>query len=294
VTKVLKGRIGHCLATQETTLARCIAGHFGLTDQEAERLVAFGAVYVDRRRVTSNVGLLTGQYVRVHLQPKSFPVEGVDWNAVIVERGEGFLVVNKPAGVPVHPTVDNVNQNLVQQIQAAIGIPLFVTHRLDNEVGGVLVLATTRDFQRRFNRLLSDRKVHKRYRALVTSAPSLGCHVHYMEPSERGPKTVTLEPRADWKKCALEVVSITSAPGVAQAPTAFEVDIDLETGRTHQIRAQLSALGCPIVGDVLYGSETSFEVSERCFPGIALFSVSTKWSGDGGQQRSFVVSPPWR
>jgi len=275
------------MAKGAISLLDCLVQHFGLTLEEGERLILFGAVYQDRQRVNSNRSLAAGQYVRVHLQPKRFPVDGIDWRATIVSQNKDFLVVNKPAGIPVHATLDNQVENVLHQLRVALGIDVFVTQRLDTEVSGLMVFAKTQAFQRRFNQLLVERKVKKRYRALVNSAPEIGRHIHYMEPTERSPKTVSVEARPKWLECALRVVSVTPSP------ESFELEIDLETGRTHQIRVQLSALGSPIVGDKLYGSRTRYNANGNRMLGIGLFSASTTWSGSDGKEWSFRLSPPW-
>jgi 23S rRNA pseudouridine1911/1915/1917 synthase len=286
------GRIRHFLADAEETLADCLVRRLGLTPEEAVRLVLFGAVYQDRQRVTSNTPVVAGQYIRVHLQPKRFPVEEIDWRAMVVAQNDDFVVVLKPAGIPVHATVDNARENVLHQLSTTVGVPLFITQRLDTEVSGLLVLARTQRFQREFNGLLVERKVKKRYRALVAVAPATGRQVHFMEPTKRAPKTVSIVKSPSSLECALTILNVRPMACAGRVPY-FDIEIDLETGRTHQIRAQLSAMGSPIVGDTAYGSPSSYEVNGNVFRGIALFSASTSWAIDEVNSRSFTLPPPW-
>jgi 23S rRNA pseudouridine1911/1915/1917 synthase len=281
-----QGRIVHCRIKEKGTLLDCLAT-FGVSRDEGEHLLSFGAIYHERERVSSDRVLSPGHYVRVHLQPKRFPVEAIDWASTVVYENDQFVVANKPAGIPVHATVDNKLENVLHQLSLTLQSTLHITQRLDAEVGGLIVFAKTREFQRQFNRLLVERKVRKKYRALVTCAPELGRHVHYLKPERRSPKTIQREAHPDWLECVLRVDNVTPI-GDAANPL-FEVEIDLETGRTHQIRAQLWAIGSPIVGDNLYGATSRHEVDGVVRPGIALVSLSTAWCDEEGQEWSFGV-----
>ena len=248
---------------------------------------------MDRLRVDADRALLPGQYIRVHFDPKRFPVSGVDWSAILVHRDERFIVVNKPAEIPVHATVDNRAENVLFQLGAACGEHFYITQRLDVRVSGLIVFARTTEFQRQFNGLLVERKVRKKYLALVTDAPALGRHVHFMAPGERSPKIVKAEAFPNSLECVLSVRAVRQIKIPDDSPHTYEVEIDLETGRTHQIRAQLSAMGSSILGDVHYGSPTPFEVNRNQYPGIALFSTSISWTGRDGQLFNFTRTPPW-
>jgi len=158
----------------------------------------------------------------------------------ILYEDNHVLVVDKPAGL-LSQGDDTGDRSLLEVIadylcvkydkpgRAFVGL----VHRLDRPVGGLLVLARTSKAASRLSEQVRERKMEKRYRAWTTERPPLGRLTGVIEG-----KTATLV--------------ISAVRGVTNAPW-WEVEIELETGRKHQIRLQLSGIGCPIVGDVRHG-----------------------------------------
>ena len=172
-----------------------------------------------------------------------------------------------------------------------------MTHRLDAATSGVLVLARTADFARRFNDALRARRVRKLYACLTLAPVPTGLMEHWTEETSEGPRRhlarallpgdATWSPSADAderaflhpngrKRCVLRVLgcepidpgSLSEAfseatrgrlesSGLGASPTYHESRVELVTGRTHQIRAQFAASGAPLVGDALYGADES-------------------------------------
>ncbi|MCB0419042.1 MAG: RNA pseudouridine synthase, partial [Bdellovibrionales bacterium] len=209
-----------------------------------------GAVYCNKRRVRADRPLRKGEYLRVHIEPKRYPLPKLDWRSLIVAATPEFLVVNKPPGVPMHAMLDNEVENLLYQLRQSGYPELWVTQRLDNDTEGLCVLARTKTFQAEFNERLRNRDLEKHYRAWVEGTPSLGPWIHYMKPTPWAPKELASEPSTGWARCELIVETAAVLP---QNPAWREVEVRLVTGRTHQIRAQLSHEGHPVVGDSLYG-----------------------------------------
>lgn len=246
----------HFFTEESGTLADIIRTHTHRSHEEIVSLSELGCVYLNEKRVValSSEILPRGQYLRVHTNPRRFQID--EDTVQILFQDDEFLVANKPSGIPVHSTVDNIRDNLIEILQRRLGLKLFVTHRLDIATSGLIVLAKTPEFQAAFNSLLRSGKVEKKYRALVSASDSAASPlergqklVHYMEPSPRAPKTVSNVEHTGWQRCSMRILESRK---LEEGFT--ELLIELETGRTHQIRAQLAFEKWPIVGDVAYGS----------------------------------------
>ncbi len=204
----------------------------------------YGSVYVDGRRQRENIPLHEAQLVRVHTRRKNYPMQPLGpW---VVEDNEHFLVLDKPGGVPTHPTLDNYIANAKTLLERELGIPLFTTHRLDILTQGLLIIAKSQDAQWRLNRLFSLQRVDKIYRSHNAAAVAPGLYTHYMDPESRVPKVVQSGEHEGWWKCQLRVERMIPVND------HFGHEITLLTGKTHQIRAQMLALGAAVLGDPVY------------------------------------------
>ena len=175
-----------------------------------------------------------------------------DNHIIIVNKRPGEIVQGDKTGD--EPLSETVKKYLKEKYQKPGNVFCGVVHRLDRPVWGLVVFAKTSKALARLNEMFRDGKVRKTYWAVTRNRPPKQSDrlVHYITTTERNNKSyASLQP----KKGAKEAVLSYSLIGASDRYNLLEVN--LETGRKHQIRVQLSAVGCPIKGDLKYGDKRS-------------------------------------
>jgi 23S rRNA pseudouridine1911/1915/1917 synthase len=217
----------------------------------AERLLREGAVRVDGERRPKSHRLEGGEQLEVEL-PEATALEPSELPLDVVYEDEHLLVVDKPAGLVVHPAHGHEGETLVHRLLAlgaAGGDPERpgIVHRLDRDTSGLLLVARSAGYAA-LAEAIRERRVDRRYLALVRGAPR----------SRTGRIDAPIgRDRGDRMRRSLD----TDTP--REAVTWFEtherlgertlLEARLETGRTHQIRVHLEAIGLPVCGDPVYG-----------------------------------------
>jgi 23S rRNA-/tRNA-specific pseudouridylate synthase len=170
-------------------------------------LFKIGAIYINNQRTTNpHQSLNAGQQIRVHTKPRRYYVN-YDWSSRIVFEHEDFVILNKPAGLPSHPSVDNVIENSLTQLETVLKHKLLISHRLDTTTEGLIVYGKKAEFVKAFNIQLQSKNIEKKYVALIQKkSDKLPTHlIHYMERSPRAPKKVTTIFTAGWDECELMI-----------------------------------------------------------------------------------------
>lgn len=230
---------------------------------QAQKAISSGRVTVDGHKVVKSRAVHTGQRVAV-LVPPERPAATVatDSTVPIVYQDDSIVVVDKPAGMVVHPAPGHHGVTLVEALGGrTAGGPEDrpgVVHRLDRDTSGLLVLARSDAALRTLQAALSERRVKREYLALVQGTPP--AHAGTIDaPIGRNPKDRTrMAIDGDTPREATTHFTVLEHLG----DTTF-LSVVLDTGRTHQIRVHLEAIGHPVVGDPTYGDGPAFGLDRQ-------------------------------
>jgi 23S rRNA pseudouridine1911/1915/1917 synthase len=248
---------------------RVVAMLTGLTRADAAELVVSGAVTVNGHQVKRSAKVAEGDELAVEVpEPVEVPVAVAEPDVVvpIVYADDDVVVVDKPQELVVHPGAGNATGTLVSGLLArypdlvGVGAPERpgIVHRLDKGTSGLLVVARTAEAYESLVGQLSSRSVERRYLALVWGhpAPPSGMVDAPIGRSRRDPTRMAVSATGREARTRYEVQQVFTEP----VEVAL-LECRLETGRTHQIRVHLAAIGHPIVGDPRYrGARASFAV----------------------------------
>lgn len=264
-------------ALADQRVDRIVAIVADVTRNRASQLIAEGNVVVDGATVEKGslrveVGAsLVVELERVDDSPQ--PDATVDLEVAYAD--DAVIVVEKPAGLVVHPGSGVTGSTLVNGLLARFGDLAGVgephrpgiVHRLDRGTSGLLMVARTESARRSLSGQLAARTVERRYRTLVLGHVEAEAGI-VDAPLGRSPLDATRRAVvADGKPARTHYEVQERLPGrPPQLPATTVLTCRLETGRTHQIRAHLTAIGHPVVGDTVYGGSVDGTTIEHIAP----------------------------
>ncbi len=243
-------------------LDKALAGAAGLSRERVKRLIADGAVSVAELVVLEpSSKIAAGTRFTIALPPaKPLDVEPQDIPLTVAFEDEHLIVVDKPAGMVVHPAAGNRDGTLVNallfhcagRLSGINGIARpGIVHRIDKDTSGLMVVAKTDAAHESLAGQFSEHSVHRRYLAVCAGHPNppSGRIEARLGRSDRDRKKMAvLQEDAERGKHA-----ITHYKSIRRLDHSTLIECRLETGRTHQVRVHLMSIGHPLIGDPIYG-----------------------------------------
>ncbi len=226
----------------------------------AKKIIDLGGVHVNGRRVRScSLAVKSNDHIEVYIDHYStdpYRLAATD----IVYQDSYLIVLNKPAGIDTQPTHARFKGTLYEALQwhlkdsfrPQLKPELGMVQRLDRGTSGLIVFSTHPRAHKMLTKIFVEHQVEKRYLALVKGVP---------EPAQAEIRSCLARSRKENRVKSVEKggkEAITSYQVVERLPDAALLDVDLLTGRSHQIRAHMSEQGHPLLGDLRYGGPQQF------------------------------------
>jgi 23S rRNA pseudouridine1911/1915/1917 synthase len=252
-----------------------------LSRTRVQELIEAGLILLDGKTAKGAHKLRAGQRIEVHA-PQRPPIlaeaESIPLN--VLYEDDDLLVIDKPAGMIVHAGAGVARGTLVNALlgrgqslsQGGDALRPGIVHRLDKETSGVILVAKNDQAHAKLGEAFRARTVKKTYIALVHGLLA-GDHGRIDLPIARDPikRTRMTTQRKTWHGEALSNPreARTDWRALARIESATLVEVQLHTGRTHQIRVHFSALKHPVVGDTLYGAAAQLRIGQESLPSLS-------------------------
>ena len=247
-------------------LDKGLAEASGLSRARVQALIASGAVTVDGKAATQpSAKVLADAPFTISVPPAVDPeARAQDIPLEVVFEDEHLIVVDKPAGLVVHPAAGNLDGTLVNallhhcagQLSGIGGVARpGIVHRIDKDTSGLLVVAKSNAAHEGLARQFADHSIERAYLAVCNGHPNpaAGTISARVGRSDANRKKMAVLP----KESSRGKHAVTRYKTMRKMPHCSLVECRLETGRTHQVRVHLASIGHPLVGDPVYGRSNS-------------------------------------
>jgi len=212
---------------------------------------------------------------------KNLQVLFEDNHLIIINKRVGDLVQGDKTGDK--PLSDVVKEYIGKKYNKPGNVFLGVAHRLDRPTSGIVIFARTSKALERLNKMLREKTIKKTYWALVKNIPvkEKDTLIHYLKKNPKNNKSTAYKSEIEGSKKAILHYQV-----IQKLDNYNLIEVDLETGRHHQIRCQLSSMGCPIKGDLKYGFNRSNKNG-----GIHLHARKIEFIHPVSKEKINIISP---
>jgi len=272
-----------------------------LTRSQIKKVILAGRVQVNGKKPTVHEWLHGGDIVEVKLlsEPGQEQRHKTTLEPTVIFENDDYLIINKPSGLLVHPTEAQEPNTLVSWLitnypevkkfgdQSRPGL----VHRLDKDVSGIMVLAKNEKTYQYLKDQFSQRLIEKHYMALVNGRV-LNDEGTIDKNLDRDKKTGKMKAYSDVRRKEEGKEAITKYKVVTKFINYTLLDVQIITGRTHQIRAHLASIGHSIVGDNLYATKDVRKSKKQIIDRPFLHAFSISFTAPDGQPVNYQSALP--
>lgn len=251
-------RLAYVNSSKYSNVKEVLKAEFSMSDRLLLKLKKLDKIYLNGNVTSVNHPVLENDLIECYLdyEEDNSNIVPTEMPLNIIYEDEAYIVVNKPAGIPVHPSMDHYTDSLSNGIafyfnQIGLKKKIRPVNRLDKDTSGIVIFAKNEYIQECLVRQMKSKEFIKRYIAVVNG------NLDNLEGTINAP--IARKEGSIIERCVSETgdIAITHYK-VLKRKTDFDiVECILETGRTHQIRVHFAYLGHSLLGDTLYGTSSS-------------------------------------